>query len=241
MRGEVMWLPRRQNLWFSILIVLAVAFISQPLRAQDTPVDRTVLPIAKPTYPPITEIDARKATPRQRFEVKAPSGAPNVLVILVDNLGYGATKPFGGVIEMPTLERLARSGLIYNNFRTAPLCSPSRMAILTGRNPHSANMGSVAEIATAFPGQTAERSLGVAPLAEILRLNGYSTAMFGKSHEFTPWEVGASGPFESWPTGSGFERFYGTMSAEADLFAPVLTDNTTLSLSHGVALAGDGR
>jgi len=186
-----------------------------------------VLPLVRPTYPPITEIDARKATPPPRFEVKAPSGAPNVLVILLDNLGYGATKPFGGVIEMPTLERLAKDGLPYNNFHTAPLCSPSRMALLTGRNPHSANMGSVAEIATAFPGQTAERPPSVAPLAEILKLNGYSTAMFGKSHEFTPWEVSASGLFDSWPTGSGFEKFYGTLAAEADLFAPVLTDNTT--------------
>ena len=151
-----------------------------------------------------------------------------MLVILLDNLGYGATKTFGGVINMPTLERLAKNGLIYNNFHTAPLCSPSRMALLTGRNPHSVNMGSIAEIATAFPGQTAERPFSKAPLAEIMKLNGYSTAMFGKSHEFTPWEMGLPGPFESWPTGSGFERFYGTLSAEADIFAPVLTDNTTL-------------
>jgi arylsulfatase A-like enzyme len=190
--------------------------------------DRTVLPIAEPTYPPITELDVRKATPPPRFEVKAPPGAPNVLVILLDNLGYGATKTFGGVINMPTLDRLAKNGLIYNNFHTAPLCSPSRAALLTGRNPHSVNMGSVAEIGTAFPGQTAERPLSTAPLAEILQLNGYSTAMFGKTHEFTPWELGPSGPFESWPTGSGFERFYGTMSGEADLFAPPLHDNTTL-------------
>ena len=233
MRGEAMWPPKKQIPWFSILIVSAVACISQPVRAQDAPVDRTVLPLAEPTYPPITEIDARKATPPPRFEVKAPQGAPNVLVILLDNLGYGATKTFGGVIEMPTLERLAKNGLIYNNFHTAPLCSPSRMALLTGRNPHSVNMGSVAEIATAFPGQTAERPLSKAPLAEVLKLNGYSTAMFGKTHEFTPWEVSASGPFESWPTGSGFERFYGTLSAEADLFAPVLTDDTTLVDSAG--------
>jgi len=228
MRGKAMWPLKKRVPWFSILIVSAVACISQPVRAQDAPVDRTVLPLAQPTYPPITELDARKATPPPRFEVKAPPGAPNVLVILLDNLGFGATKPFGGVINMPTLERLAKNGLIYNNFHTAPLCSPSRMALLTGRNPHSVNMGSVAEIATAFPGQTAERPLSAAPLAEVLKLNGYSTAMFGKSHEFTPWEVGASGPFESWPTGSGFERFYGTLSAEADLFAPVLTDDTTL-------------
>ena len=151
--------------------------------------DRTLLPLAEPTYPPITELDARKATPPPRFVPKAPRGAPNVLVILLDNLGYGATKTFGGVINMPTLERLAKNGLIYNNFHTTPLCSPSRMALLTGRNAHSANMGSVAEIATAFPGQTAERPLSVAPLAEVLKLNGYSTAMFGKTHEFTPWET----------------------------------------------------
>ena len=198
--------------------------------ASDTPasVDRTVLPLAEPKYPPITELDVRKATPPPRFEVKAPDGAPNVLVILLDNLGFGATKPFGGVIEMPTLERLAKDGLIYNNFHTAPLCSPSRVALLTGRNPHSANMGSVAEVATAFPGQTAERPNSVATIAEILKLNGYSTAMFGKTHEFTPWDLGPSGPFESWPTGSGFERFYGTLSGEADLFAPPLMDNSTL-------------
>jgi len=102
------------------------------------------------------------------------------------------------------------------------------VALLTGRNPHSANMGSVAEVATAFPGQTAERPNSVATIAEILKLNGYSTAMFGKTHEFTPWELGPSGPFESWPTGSGFERFYGTLSGEADLFAPTLMDNSTL-------------
>lgn len=127
--------------WFPILIVSAIAFIAAGVRAEDAPVDRTVLPLAEPSYPPITEIDARKATPPPRFEVKPPDGAPNVLVILLDNLGYGATKTFGGVIEMPTLERLAKNGLIYNNFHTAPVCSPSRMALLTGRNAHSVNMG----------------------------------------------------------------------------------------------------
>jgi arylsulfatase A-like enzyme len=104
-------------------------------------------------YTPITELDVRKATP-PRFDVRARQGAPNVIVILLDNLGFGATKPFGGVINMPTLERLANEGLRYNNFHSAPLCSPSRVALLTGHNPHSANMGSIAETATAFPGQT---------------------------------------------------------------------------------------
>lgn len=116
--------------------------------------DRTALPIAEPSYPPITELDVRKATPPPRFEVKPPHGAPNVLLILLDNLGFGATKTFGGVINMPTLERLAANGLIYNNFHTAPLCSPSRVALITGRNAHSANMGAISELATAFPGMT---------------------------------------------------------------------------------------
>ena len=108
------------------------------------PFDRTVLPIPEPEHPPITEIDARKATPPPRFEVNAPPGAPNVMVVLIDNLGFGATKPFGGAISMPTLERLAADGLIYNNFRVTPACSPSRVALLTGRNSHSANMGAAA-------------------------------------------------------------------------------------------------
>jgi arylsulfatase A-like enzyme len=190
--------------------------------------DRTVLPLAEPTYPPITEIDVRKATPPPRFEVKAPERAPNVLVILIDNLGFGASSTFGGAINMPTLERLAKNGVTYNNFHTCPLCSPSRVALLTGRNAHSANMGSVAELATAFPGQTSEIPKNKAPLAETLKLNGYSTAMFGKSHEFTPWETGITGPFDQWPTGSGFEKFYGTLTGESDLFAPPLHDNLTL-------------
>lgn len=202
-----------------------VAFASSAAAQQ---IDRTVLPLVEPAHPPIKELDVRKAVPPPRFEVKAPPGAPNVIVILLDNLGYGATKTFGGVIEMPTLDRLAKNGLIYNNFHTTPLCSPSRAALLAGRNAHSVNMGALSELATAFPGYTSERPLSKAPLAEIMKLNGYSTAMFGKTHEFTPWELGATGPFESWPTGSGFERFYGTLSGEADLFAPPLMDNSTL-------------
>ena len=192
-------------------------------------IDRTVLPLAEPKHPAITELDVRKATAPPLFQVKAPQGAPNVIVILLDNLGFGATKPFGGVINMPTLDRLAKNGVIYTNFHTAPLCSPSRMALLTGRNPHSVNMGSVSEISTAFPGNSTVRPNSKAPLAEILKLNGYSTAMFGKSHEFTPWETGLTGPFDQWPTGTGFERFYGVLSAEADNFAPPLSDNLNLA------------
>jgi arylsulfatase A-like enzyme len=199
--------------------------------SQNDPLDRSALPIPEPYYPPITEIDVRKATAPPRFEVKPPPGAPNVLLILLDNLGYAASKTFGGLINMPTLERLAENGLIYNNFHTAPLCSPSRAALLTGRNTHSANMGSVAEVATGFPGNTGKRPLSVVPLGEMLKLNGFSTAYFGKSHEFAPWEQGLYGSFDSWPTQFGFERFYGTLSGEGDMFAPPLrTDRTPVDL-----------
>ena len=187
--------------------------------------DRTVLPVPEPKYPPITELDARNAKAPPRFQVKAPKGAPNVVVILLDNFGFGDASTFGGPIQMPTLDRLAKTGLRYNNFKVPPLCSPSRMALLTGRNSHSANFGVISEIATAFPGYTAMRPSSVTMLPEILRLNGYSTAMFGKCHELAPWEASVVGPFDRWPLHSGFERFYGFMAGEADLFHPVIYDN----------------
>src|SRR5258705_9279997 len=150
--------------------------------------DRTVLPIAEPSYPPVTELDARKVTPPPRFQVKAPEGAPNVLIVLIDDMGFGMSSAFGGPVSMPNAERLASVGLRYNHFHTTALCSPTRAALLSGRNHHMNNMGSITETATAFPGQTGQRPNSVAPLAEMLRLNGYSTAAFGKSHETAAWE-----------------------------------------------------
>ena len=140
------------------------------------PTDRTVLPIPEPQYPHSTVLDARNAKPPPRFEVKAPAGAPNVLIVLIDDMGFGLSSAFGGPIHMPTVERLANEGLRYNQFHTTALCSPTRTALLTGRNHHMNNMGSITETATAFPGQTGQRPNSVAPLAEMLRLNGYSTA-----------------------------------------------------------------
>ena len=195
--------------------------------------DRTVLPVPEPVPAPITELDARKATPPPRFQVKAPKGAPNVVVILLDNFGFGDASTFGGPVQMPTLDRLAQTGLRYNNLKVPPLCSPCRAALLTGRNSHSANFGVIGEIATAFPGNTGMRPSSIAMLPEMLRLNGYSTAMFGKCHELGPWELSEVGPFDRWPVHSGFERFYGFMSGEADLFHPVIYDNMTrMALPH---------
>ena len=187
--------------------------------------DRTVLPVPEPQYPAITELDVHNAQAPPRFRVKAPKGAPNVVVILLDNFGFGDPSTFGGPIQMPTLDRLAKTGLSYNNFKVPPLCSPSRVACLTGRNSHSANFGVISEIATAFPGYSAMRPSSVTTLPEILRLNGYNTAMFGKCHELGPWEASVVGPFDRWPLHSGFERFYGFMAGEADLFHPVIYDN----------------
>ena len=156
--------------------------------------DRTALPIHEPSYPPVSELDARNATAPPRFELKAPAGAPNVVIVLIDDIGFGHSSAFGGPIAMPTLERLADQGLRYNRFHTTALCSPTRVALLTGHNHHANNAGAVMELATAFPGNTGVRPRSITPLAEILRQNGYSTAAFGKYHETPPWEVSTSGP-----------------------------------------------
>lgn len=190
-------------------------------------IDRSALPIAEPKHPPIKELDARRAKAPPRFETKAPAGAPNVVIVLLDDFGFGQASPFGGAIEMPTLDRLAQNGLRYNQFHVAALCSPTRAALLTGRNHHSNNTGSVQDIATAFPGNTGVRPSAIAPLAEILRLNGYSTAAFGKWHLMPLWETSVSGPFDRWPTYSGFEKFYGFLGGETNQWAPTLYDGVT--------------
>ncbi len=189
--------------------------------------DRTVLPIHEPRQPSIRELDARNATAPPRFEVTAPEGAPNVVFVLIDDIGFGHGSAFGGPIHMPTLENLAAAGLRYNRFHTTALCSPTRVALLTGRNHHVNNAGAIMELATGFPGNTGIRPNSVTPLAEILRQNGYSTAAFGKYHETPPWEVSVSGPYDRWPTGSGFDRFYGFIGGETNQWAPAIYDGVT--------------
>ena len=147
-----------------------------------------------------------------------------MLIVLIDDMGFGMSSAFGGPISMPTLDRLAKGGLRYNHFHTTALCSPTRAALLSGRNHHMCNMGSITETATSFPGQTGQRPNSVAPLAQMLRLNGYSTAAFGKSHETAAWEVSPSGPTDRWPTRSGFDKFYGFIGGETNQWAPMLYD-----------------
>ena len=200
----------------------------QPAIVSGDGLDRTVLPIREPVRQTYKELDVRNATPPARFEVKAPEVAPNVVVILIDDMGFGVSEAFGGPVTTPTMDKLADNGLRYNRFHTTSLCSPTRVALLTGYNHHSNNMGCITEAATTFPGNTGVRPQSITPMAEVLRQNGYNTAAFGKYHETPPWEISNSGPQDRWPTRSGFEKFYGFIGGETNQWAPLIYDGVTL-------------
>jgi arylsulfatase A-like enzyme len=204
------------------------AMRSQPATSTPGEIDRSVLPIQPPVAAPITEMDARNATTPERFVVNAPEGAPNIVIVLIDDIGFGATAPFGGAIETPALQRLAEDGLRFNQFHTTALCSPTRASLLSGRNHHNVNVGSVMEIATGFPGNQGIRPDDAKYFAETLRHNGYSTAAFGKWHETATWEVSVSGPYFRWPTNSGFDKFYGFIGGETNQWDPVIFDGQVM-------------
>jgi arylsulfatase len=193
-------------------------------------VERTVLPIPDQPQVGLTTFDAKD--PDTRFppirDLRPPRGAPNVLVVLLDDVGFGASSAFGGPCQTPTFERLAANGLRYNRFHTTALCAPSRQALLTGRNHHSAGMGTVPELATSTPGTSTVLSNTISPIANTLKLNGYSTAQFGKCHEVPVWQTSPMGPFDAWPSGGGgFEYFYGFLGGETSQWYPALYEGTT--------------
>src|SRR3954449_167827 len=180
-------------------------------------VSRDHLPIPDPKHVGLTTYDAKD--PNTKYPpittLRPPEGAPNVLIVLLDDVGFGASSAFGGPCATPVAERLAAGGLRYNRFHTTALCAPTRQALLTGRNHHSAGMGSITETATSAPGQSSVRPNTMAPLALTLTLNGYSTAHFGKCHEVPVWQTSPMGPFDAWPSGGGgFETFYGFIGGE---------------------------
>ena len=186
-------------------------------------VQRSILPIPEVKHVGLTTYDAKD--PDTTFppirDIRPPEGAPNVIVVLIDDCGFGASSAFGGPVDTPTAERLADGGLKLDRFHTTALCSPTRQALLTGRNHHSVNMGGITEMATSAPGYTSVLPKDKAPLAMTLKLNGYSTAQFGKCHEVPVWQTSPLGPFDSWPTGGGgFEYFYGFIGGEADQYYP---------------------
>lgn len=161
------------------------------------------------------------------FGQTAPVHAPNVLIVLVDDMGFGASSAFGGPIDMPTAERLADGGLRYNRFHTTALCSPTRASLLTGRNPHAVGFGTVTNFVSADPGYNCVRPDSAATIATVLKDSGYSTAAFGKWHQTPGVETGPAGPFDRWPTGEGFERFYGFLGGSTDQYYPALYDGVT--------------
>jgi len=190
---------------------------------------REVLPIPDRRAPGLTTYDARDpdASYPPITPLRPPAGAPNVLIVLLDDVGFGASSAFGGPCSTPTAERLAAAGLKYTRFHTTALCAPTRQALLTGLNHHSVGMGTITELATAAPGYSSVRPNTAAPLAQTLKLNGYSTAQFGKCQEVPVWQTGPLGPFDAWPTGGGgFEHFFGFIGGETNQYAPALYHGT---------------
>ncbi len=204
-------LRRNSYFWLGIFLVLPMALSAL---AQE------VLP--KPAAPFKGKIEKSYKDSKPDFPKleHAPKEAPNILVILLDDLGYGASSTFGGPINAPTLERLAGNGLKYTNFHTTALCSPTRAALITGRNHHSVHTGVIMEGATCYPGYDSLMGKDTATIAEMLRQNGWNTAWFGKDHNVPDWQSSQAGPFDRWPTGLGFEYFYGFIGGDTNRWRP---------------------
>jgi arylsulfatase A-like enzyme len=193
-------------------------------------IQRNVLPIPAQARTGLITYDAKD--PDTKYppieQLRPPKGAPNVLIVLIDDAGFGSSSAFGGPCNTPAAEALAAHGLKYNRFHTTALCSPTRQALLTGRNHHTVGMGGITEIASGSPGYNSVLPNTCAPLARTLKLNGYATAQFGKCHEVPVWETSPAGPFDAWPTGGGgFEYFYGFIGGEAHQWYPSLYEGTT--------------
>ncbi len=189
--------------------------------------DRSVLPIAPESNQSVVGLrskDSKGVFPRP---VTAPEGAPNVVLVLLDDVGFGASSSFGGLIETPNIQKLADNGLRYNRFHTTAVCSPTRAALITGRNHHTAHTGVVMEMATGYDGYNSLVGKDMATIGAMLTLNGYNTAWFGKNHNVADWESTQAGPFDRWPTGLGFEKFYGFIGGVANNWRPALFDGTT--------------
>lgn len=221
-----------------ICLALLVAAPSAYVFAQQatTEVDRTVLPIPDPKFSGTAArtIDQSTGDWSITAGVKAPDGAPNVLLVLIDDAGFGGPDTFGGVISTPNLTRIAEAGLTYNRFHVTAVCSPTRAAMLTGRNHHRVGMGMIAEFAAPYPGYTGVRPKSTAALPRILKENGYVTGGFGKWHMTPGHEMGAAGPFDHWPLSWGFDHWWGFLTGAAGQYDPIITqDNSTLGVPEG--------
>ncbi|KAA5542780.1 sulfatase-like hydrolase/transferase [Roseiconus nitratireducens] len=203
---------------------IILASLTGVLRAEDF--NRTSLPIPQSPFDGKIGLTPAESTKDFPAEVKAPEEAPNVLIILTDDVGFGASSTFGGPIPTPTFDRLAKSGLRYNQFHTTALCSPTRAALITGRNHHHVSTGVIMEAGVGFPGYNTLVRKSCGTIGQILKYNGYNTAWFGKNHNVPDWQTSQAGPFDLWPTGLGFEYFYGFVGGDTNQWAPALTENT---------------
>src|SRR5262245_931157 len=217
---------KRSNLSVSTHLIgssslIALLALATPLSAAE------VLPKPEPPFQGKIGRTAKDSTPDFPKGIEAPKGAPNVLLILTDDVGFGASSTFGGPIQTSTFERLAKDGLRYNTFHTTALCSPTRAALITGRNHHTNASGVITEMATGFPGYNSLVPKSSGSVAEVLRENGYNTSWFGKMHNVPDWMSSRAGPFDLWPSGLGFEYFYGFIGGDSDQWHPALYENTT--------------
>ncbi len=203
------------------------ALAPTPALAQDEPdFNRTKLPIEQQPFKGkigVRTVDSVKDFPA---EVAAPEGAPNVLIILTDDVGFGASSTFGGPIPTPTFDRLAQAGVRYNQFHTTALCSPTRAALITGRNHHTASTGIIMEGGVGYPGYSTLVRKSCGTIGQVLKYNGYNTSWFGKNHNVPDWHSSQAGPFDLWPTGLGFEYFYGFVGGDSNQWSPALVENT---------------
>src|SRR3954447_8950003 len=191
-------------------------------------IDGKQLPPPPPEFGGAIKESVKDSTPWWPPRLVPPKGAPNVLLIMTDDQGYGVSGTFGGVIPTPALDRIANAGLRYTQFHSTPLCSPTRAALITGRNHHSTGFGVISEIATGFPGYNSVIGKDSATIGRILLENGYRTSWFGKNHNTPVFQTSQAGPFGQWPTGMGFEYFYGFMGGDTDQWTPgLLFRNTT--------------
>ena len=197
-------------------------FPSAQLLAQD----RTVLPIAAAPFNGTMAENVMDAKPGTAAPVRAPQGAPNVLLFMSDDVGFAMSSAFGGPVPTPNMDQLAAQGQRYNRFHTTGICSPSRAALLTGRNHHNAGVGYLSDLPAPYPGYGAKILPETATIAQVLRLNGYNTAMFGKHHNVPANERSEAGPFDVWPTGLGFEYFFGFPNGDSDQYSPSLYRGT---------------
>ena len=192
-----------------------------------TTITGSQLPPPDPKFGGVIKDDALQSKPWWAPRIVPPKGAPNVLLIITDDSGFGVPSTFGGVIPTPTMDRIANEGLRYNRMFSTALCSPTRAALITGRNHHSAGFGVISEQSTGFPGYNSIIDQDKATIGRILKDNGYATSWFGKDHNVPAFAASQSGPFDQWPTGMGFEYFYGFIGGDANQWQPNLFRNTT--------------